>query len=304
MNKKFYYICLSFFILACGQTKKEVVSEEVTSAEETLIIVSNDQFSLGQMEVGTLQEAIFPKKIAANGYLDVPPQNRASIRTFMGGYIKNSPLLVGDKVRKGQMVVTLENTEFVTLQQEYMEITEELTFLKSEFERQRALIAENITSQKNFLKAESDYKKAIALQQGLSKKLELLSINPSTVAQGNFTSLISLRSPIEGNVTSVSVSNGTYVSPSDEIMELMDVSHMHVELQVFEKDILQLKKGQHISFRVPEAGNEMYDADVYLVGTSVDGKTRTITIHGHLREEDKVHFAAGMFVEAEVFISE
>lgn len=41
--------------------------------------------------------------------------------------------------------------------------------------------------------------------------------------------------------------------PSDEIMELMDVSHMHVELQVFEKDILQLKKGQHISFRVPEA---------------------------------------------------
>lgn len=50
MNKKFYYICLSFFILACGQTKKEVVSEEVTSAEETLIIVSNDQFSLGQME--------------------------------------------------------------------------------------------------------------------------------------------------------------------------------------------------------------------------------------------------------------
>lgn len=72
MNKKFYYICLSFFILACGQTKKEVVSEEVTSAEETLIIVSNDQFSLGQMEVGTLQEAIFPKKIAANGYLDVP----------------------------------------------------------------------------------------------------------------------------------------------------------------------------------------------------------------------------------------
>lgn len=64
----------------------------------------------------------------------------------------------------------------------------------------------------NFLKAESDYKKAIALQQGLSKKLELLSINPSTVAQGNFTSLISLRSPIEGNVTSVSVSNGTYVS--------------------------------------------------------------------------------------------
>lgn len=127
------------------------------------------------------------------------------------------------------MVVTLENTEFVTLQQEYMEITEELTFLKSEFERQRALIAENITSQKNFLKAESDYKKAIALQQGLSKKLELLSINPSTVAQGNFTSLISLRSPIEGNVTSVSVSNGTYVSPSDEIMELMDVSHMHVD---------------------------------------------------------------------------
>ena len=68
----------------------------------------------------------------------------------MGGYIKDNPLLIGDAVKKGQVLITLENPEFVALQQQFQELAEQLDYLKSEYERQQALVAENITSKRIF----------------------------------------------------------------------------------------------------------------------------------------------------------
>ncbi len=68
----------------------------------------------------------------------------------------------------------------------------------------------------------------------------MLNINPSSVEKGIITSTINLYSPIEGYITKVNISNGVYVSPTDAIMEIVDTDHIHLELSVFEKDILNI----------------------------------------------------------------
>ncbi len=83
------------------------------------------------MQLGTLTEQAFNEIVKTTGFIDVPPQNKASVSTFLGGYVKRTPLLVGDKIRKGQLVATLENTEYVELQQQYLEVAEQLNYLKS-----------------------------------------------------------------------------------------------------------------------------------------------------------------------------
>lgn len=64
------------------------------------------------------------------------------------------------------MVVTLEHPEFVKLQQQCLEISGQLTFLKAEYKRQQALLEAQVSSRKNFLKAESDYNTAMATYNG------------------------------------------------------------------------------------------------------------------------------------------
>ena len=54
-----------------------------------------------------------------------------------------------------------------------------------------------------------------------------------------------------------------YIAASDVILEIVDTSHLHLELAVFEKDILKIKVGQKIKFTVPEASKEIFDADVH-----------------------------------------
>src|SRR5690606_24536773 len=114
------------------------------------------------------------------------------------------------------------------------------------------------------------------------------------------TSTINLYAPINGYVTKVNVSNGVYVTPSDIIMEIIDNDHIHLELSVFEKDILNIKEGQKIHFKIPEASNNIFEAEVYLVGTSIDAKTRVVKVHGHIKDEDNYNFIVGMFIEADI----
>ncbi|MCK5401112.1 MAG: efflux RND transporter periplasmic adaptor subunit, partial [Flavobacteriaceae bacterium] len=194
----------------------------------------------------------------------------------------------------------LENIEFVEIQQQYLEVAEQLNYLKSEFKRQQTLYKEKITSQKNYLKAESTYKSTLALYNGLNKKLTMMNISPEAVKQGSISSTINLYAPIDGYVTKVNVSNGAYVSSENEIMEIVNTDHIHLELSVFEKDILKIKKGQSINFKVPEATKEVYEAEVYLVGTSINETLRTIKVHGHIHDDENTSFVMGMFVEADI----
>ena len=127
----------------------------------------------------------------------------------------------------------------------------------------------------------------------------MLNISPSNVRAGKMSAVVSIYSPISGSITKVNVTKGSYVSPATKIMEIIDNNHIHLELSVFEKDIMKIKKGQKIDFKIPEASNEMYKANVHLVGTSI-GENRTIKVHGHLDDESNNNFLTGMFVEAHI----
>ena len=298
--KHIYIFLFLLTIVSCGKSEKNTEAEVDLVTNDNLIIVSQAQFESEKMELGTLTDQSFDEIVKANGFIDVPPQNKANISTFIGGFVKRTPLLIGDKVKKGQLVVTLENTEFIEVQQQYLEVAERLNYLKSEFERQEILYNEKITSQKNYLKAESTYKSSLAHFNGLRKKIRMMNLNPSSIEQGKISSTINIYAPITGYVTKVNVSNGSYVSPSDEIIQIVNTDHIHLELSVFEKDILKIKKEQVINFKIPEASDEIFKADVHLAGTSIDEEDRTIKVHGHIDDDENTNFVTGMFVDAEI----
>ncbi len=283
-------------ILGCGNSKNEADMSNQQSDDR--IKVSKEQFKQNNMALGSLEEKAFPIRVKVNGMIDVPPENKAVVNSITGGYIKTIPLLVGDIVKKGQQLATIENPEFVRMQQEYMEVKEQLNYLKSEYERQNKMFKENIISQKVFLKAESQYKTANASYSGLQKQLSMLNINPRKVEEGQITSVVNIYAPISGSITKVNVSKGSYVSPTTLILEIIDNDHVHIELSVFEKDIMTIKKDQKIIFSIPEASDKTYEAKVYLVGTAIEAN-RTITVHGH-PQDDSQHFLTGMFVNAEI----
>ncbi|WP_456461919.1 efflux RND transporter periplasmic adaptor subunit [Lutibacter sp.] len=298
---KIIVLLLSIIAISCNTSKTEEATVNPIKEDNNLVEITSSQFENSKMKLGKISKQFFTESIKTNGYIDVPPANRAKVSAIIGGYVKKSPLLVGDKVKKGQLLLTIENPDFIEIQQNYLEITEKLTYLKSEYNRQKTLFEEKITSQKNYLKAESDYKSALALSNGLSQKLKMININPLNVKAGKITSIAPIYAPISGSVTAVYTNVGEFMNASDVLLEIINNEHKHLELIVFEKEILKIREKQPILFKIPESSTKKYEAAVYLVGKSID-KNRTVRVHGHLENED-VPFIVGMFVEAEIITS-
>ncbi|AVR46257.1 efflux transporter periplasmic adaptor subunit [Christiangramia fulva] len=290
---------LGLMLASCANSEKKIVSEVEVKSD---IQVTENQFKGNDMRLGQIQEKDFPQMVESTGIIDVPPENKAIISPYMEGYVKDTPLLIGDKVERGQFLVSLENPDYVQLQQDYLDALEQLQFLKSEYERQKTLAEEKITSQKNFLKAESDYKRNLSRYNALKKKLQMLNIDPSNVEKGNITSTVNLYAPISGSITEMMISKGMHVSAADKLMQITDINHLHLELNVFEKDVMKLKAGQDILVNIPEATEDTLAAEIHLIGKSIDEDKRTVRVHGHFKDEENNNFAAGMFVDAQIVI--
>ncbi len=283
-------------MMACGSKEREA-SPSQQQQDSPTIRVSRQQFETNGFELGSMQERDLPEVVGTSGILEVPPQYRAEVSAVLGGFVKKVPFLIGDTVKKGQTLLVLESQEFLQLQQQYLEVHNQLEFLKSEYGRNKTLFEENITSQKNYLAAKSKYETALATHKGLAGQLQMLHSSPKSVEQGTLVPEISIPSPIDGKISKMEVSLGSYVSPATEIIEVVDQGELHLELTVYEKDILKVREGQKIRFTVPGASREPLWGKVFLVGASIDGAHRSIAVHGHIDREDN-NLLPGMFVEA------
>jgi len=289
------------FIMSCSGNEAVVNQEPITEENSTTVTVTSSQFELGKMEIGTFSTQPFHKVVKANGMLDVPPENKATVSAYFGGYVKNISLLQGQKISKGQTLFTLENPEYIQVQQDFLESKSQLSYLKSDYERQKKLSEDNVSSQKIFLKAESDYKMTLAKYESLKKKLQLMNINPNNVTELNLRSTISVKSPISGYVTSVLATKGMFLNPSDIALTIMNTDHMHIELNIFEQDLTKVGVGQEVSFRIQNS-DKKYKAAVHLINKAIDPEKRTIKVHCHFdNEEEALSLTPGMFIEAEIY---
>ena len=300
-------LVLLFVILASCDSKNTSEAAETKASENMVsdtITITESQFMASNMALGKLTLQDFSTSIKANGMFDVPPENKASVSAYFAGYVKNISLLPGDAVKKGQVLFTIENPEYVQVQQDFLEAKGRLHYLKSDYDRQKLLLDDQVTSQKSFLKAESEYTVTLVQFQSLKKKLGLMNINSNSLTGENIRSVINVLSPLSGYVTSIAVDKGMFLNPSDVAMTITNNDRLHIALKIFEKDLPKVKVGQIIKVKLQNDNKQVYEGKVHLVNKAINMEGRTIDVHGDLiNKEDAKLFAPGMYVETEIIIT-
>ena len=271
-----------------------------TTQDEDIITITENQFLAGNMTIGKMTRQSFNTIVKANGMFAVPPENQSDVSTYFAGYVKNISLLPGDPVRKGQTLFTIENPAYIEVQQEFLEAKGRLDYLKSDYERQKELIEDNVTSEKKLLKAESEYTVTLAQFQSLKKRLSLMNINPNNLSGENIQSVISVTSPLTGYATTINATKGAFLNPSDVAVTVTNTDYLHIELKIFEKDFPMVKEGHFINVKL-QNNPKVYQGKVHLINKAINNQDRTIAIHGDLVNENDVKlFAPGMYIEGEI----
>ena len=285
-------------VMGCKDKTVTVIEDAHESENENLIELTDAQLAQTEISIGKVEKRKIGHEITVNGMIDVPPQGNISITVPYGGFLKYTEMLPGSRLKKGQIVATVENPEFIDFQREYLEVLANNDYLKADFERQQTLNNEQVSSTKVFQKAKSNYLTNKANIQALESKLRMIGINPMSVKNGTISSVVNVYSPIKGVVRDVYINTGKYFNPQDVLMDITDASDLHVELKVYEDDIPLIRNGQRIRFRLANAPEKWMEAEIFLIGNNVR-EDRSITIHGHLKEHIE-DLLPGMFVNAAI----
>ena len=291
-------IVASLFFASCSSKKTEEKKAGATEQPEhgpDVVEFSPDQYNAAGIQLGNVTNTNLSNYIKASGSVKVPPQQLVSITSPYGGIIKTTTILEGKFIGKGQVVATLENPEFLQIQQDYLESSSQLSFLKQEHTRQEELVAENIAARKSLQKATSEYNTMVARVEGLKAKLRMININPSTVRSGTFTSTVNIYSPQGGYVTKVLANIGKYINANEMVAEIANTNNMLVSINVFEKDIPQIHTGQKIRFRAT-GDSEERSAVVSLIGKDIH-EDRTVEVQGRITTPSE-ELLPGMFINA------
>ncbi len=298
------FVIFTLLFSSCGQSKTkkagpvETTVSDTTKKDEGIAEITAEQMAAVGIELGKIEERNIASAIKANGQLAVPPQNKAVVNALVGGVIRRITVVEGQEIRKGQVVATIENPDFVKLQQDYLTSKDNLVFLSQEYQRQKTLKDADAGIGKVYQQASANYAAEQSKLRTLEAQLRQIHVNPATVSRGTLATLVPVLAPISGTVGKIRLSVGTYTDAASPIMDIVNNSTVYADLQVFENDIPRVRKGQRVVLALSNQPEKELTGTVYGIGKSLDPSSKSVALHATVNNVAKLSLVAGQYVNA------
>tara|TARA_R110002051_G_scaffold324396_2_gene421465 strand:- start:532 stop:1611 length:1080 start_codon:yes stop_codon:yes gene_type:complete len=274
MKKYIYIISLivaSLFITSCGNEDKKVVTDNspvINVKVSQVAIDNNSQF------------------LSVSGKIQA--SNSADLSTRMMGYVKKVHVNVGDKVRKGQLLVSINNTDLQAKKAQVnagiMQAKTAFNNAEKNYNRFKNLFASNSVTQKEMDDMIANYEMAKA---GLESANQMKNEINAQFAYSNITA------PFSGVITSKNVENGDMANPGVPLISLETPKEFEVITMVPETEISQIKKGTKVNVLVKSI-NKYIKGKVSEVSTSAKNTGGQYLVKIDL-EKTPVNILSGMF---------
>lgn len=240
-----------------------------------------------------------PNEPTFNGILVLPPQSRATVTLTMGGSIRSTTLLPGAYVKQGTVLATLENPEFIALQQSYLDSHAQYEFLRTEFLRQQTLAREEASSQKHFQQSKAEYLSMRSRMDAAAAQLALLGVDTTRLLAGGIIPYLDIKAPISGYAADVKMNIGRHFDVGEPLCEIVNKSDMMLRLTAYKKDLANLRAGDRVEFRVNGIEGETFHGVITMVGQQVNNENRSIDVYVRI-EGQNPQFRPGMYAMARI----
>lgn len=297
MKRIFIPIAAILLFAACNTTTEKEQPQEatVTTPEVVPAVVTDDTLPIDAVTSATAM----PNHSSFNGKMIVPPQRRATVTLTMGGTVHTTSLLPGDYVTKGTVLATLENPDFITLQQTYLDAHAQTEYLEAEYHRQERLSEQEAASQKRFQQSKADYLSMKSRLEAAAAQLTILGVSPADLLKRGIQPFLEVKSPLNGYVAGMTINLGKYVEAGESMCEVIDKAENLLCLTAYEKDLDDLTPGSRIQFRVNGMGKQTFEATLLSIGQEVDDVNRSLEIYARVKGNNE-RFRPGMYVTARV----
>lgn len=272
--KKIYIIsllALSFLTISCGNNEKKTMEDSTPIPVKVHSVNENSNHSF----------------LTASGTIQAV--NSANLSTRMMGFVTSMPVNIGDKVKKGQLLVAINNADLQAKLSQVnagiMEATAAFNNAEKDHNRYKNLFAENSASQKELDDMTAHYNMAKARLEGAKQ------MKNEVEAQFAYANI---RAPFDGVITGKFIKDGDMANPGMPLVAMESPGNFEVMAVVPESEISKITSGTAVKVFVKSI-NKMIPGTVTEVSTSAKNTGGQYVVKVAL-DKTKTSILSGMFV--------
>ncbi len=273
--KKYTYliasISLMFFASSCGSDEKKTTVDNTTPVMVKTSAVEADGNNPFVTASGKIQAA-----------------NSADLSTRMMGYVNKIHVKVGDNVRKGQLLISINNTDLQAKRGQVnagiTEATAAYNNAQKDYDRFKNLFTENSASQKELDDITAHYEMAEARLESANQMKNEIN------AQFAYTNITA---PFKGKITNKFIEAGDMANPGMPLISVETPGKYEVMAMVPENKISKIESGTEVEVLV-KAVQKTLKGNVIEVSTSAKNTGGQYLVKVSLEKTD-AKILSGMF---------
>jgi cobalt-zinc-cadmium efflux system membrane fusion protein len=296
--KKYILFLAILFLVFCGSGKNNSAAEKEKGAEPQ--DHEHPELHLPpekQKEWGLSLEAVSKQDVSATldlpGILTVNQNRTAHISSYVQGKVVSHSADLGDRIRKGQTLVTINSPEFAQAQANFLRSRAKYLLSKKEYERAKMLWSEKAIEEKEYLRREAEYENLATEYGALGSALHSYGITHEQIDEliekcksiedkeykcEIADPILPILSPISGTVIFRDVVKGEHVGPEKILFTVSDLSTLWAVLDVYEKDLPTIQKESAVAVTTSIYPEKRVPGKIMVISDLIDEKLRTIKI--------------------------
>jgi len=246
---------------------------EQNSTADIVTINSAVQQNIGvktaQAYHGTLQP-----KVNTVGYVEYDENSITHIHLRTEGWVEKLLVrAIGDRVKKGQLIAEIYAPDLIRAQQDFIRILSKDGSSLSQF------------AQRNLL--------ALGMSPRQIKRLRRTK---------KVTQTLKIYAPQDGIIERMMIRDGMYVTPSDELLSLVNLSTVWIQTNVFERQAKWIVQGQTMKAVLNAFPQRQWQGKVDYIYPELDSVTRSLKVRLRIANEDR-QLKQGMYAEVSILVA-
>jgi|SRR5215471_2517935 len=264
---------------------------------------------LASVKVAAVEEREFPIEKTSVGSIDFNEEMTVQVFTPYQGRIIGLFARVGDDVKKGQTLFTIDSPDLLQAESTLIAATGVLQLTTRNLERLRELYKTRAVSQKDLDQGTSDQQAAEGALRAARDAVRLFGKTDAEVdrivAERIADSTLVVPTSISGRVTARNAAPGLLVQPGNAPapFAVADISTMWMIANVAESDSPAFHVGQEVRVSVLAFPNRVFEGKISTIGSTVDPGTRRVLVRSEISDPQH-ELRSGMFANFVIRIGE
>lgn len=252
MTKRFATVFIVIVLIIAGLVTYRLIENSEKDAENALSQRRVDSKIYGMVVTGKP----FSDFLSLSGSIE--PNEVIGLRSEISGIVEELNFSEGGNVSKGQLLIKINDAE---LKAQLAQAKTANSLAEENERRAKLLLEKEAISQEEYDIASADYRTT-------ESQIQLIAAQLTKTA---------IRAPFSGTIGLRNISQGSYITPTTDIAQLVDVSKVKLEFAIPERYAAEVKNGISVRFTV-QGTNAVFTAKIYAVEPLVETATRTLRV--------------------------